>query len=52
MGISSLSPGLERLADPLSVDSGLGVEIDPHYCSVVLARWESFTGDKARKVKP
>jgi DNA modification methylase len=24
-----------------------GVEIDPHYCSVVLARWEAFTGGTA-----
>jgi DNA modification methylase len=24
-----------------------GVEIDPHYCDVVVARWESFTGEKA-----
>jgi len=25
-----------------------GVELDPHYGSVVLARWESFTGGEAR----
>jgi DNA modification methylase len=24
-----------------------GMEIDPHYASVVLARWESFTGKEA-----
>jgi DNA modification methylase len=24
-----------------------GMEIDPHYGSVVLARWESFTGREA-----
>jgi len=29
-----------------------GAEIDAHYGTVVLARWESFTGEKARKVEP
>lgn len=24
-----------------------GMEIDPHYCSVILERWEKFTGKKA-----
>tara|TARA_Y100000310_G_scaffold342609_1_gene446542 strand:+ start:1195 stop:1794 length:600 start_codon:yes stop_codon:yes gene_type:complete len=24
-----------------------GMEIDPHYCSVILKRWEDFTGEKA-----
>ena len=24
-----------------------GMEIDPHYCAVAIARWESFTGQKA-----
>lgn len=24
-----------------------GMEIDPHYCSVILERWENFTGNKA-----
>lgn len=28
-----------------------GLELDPHYCSMVLARWEAFTGQKAEKVK-
>lgn len=27
-----------------------GVEIDPHYASVVVARWEAFTGAEAEKV--
>ncbi len=27
-----------------------GLELDPHYCSIVLARWEAFTGGKAEKV--
>lgn len=25
-----------------------GLEIDPHYCSVILARWEKFTGQQAK----
>ena len=24
-----------------------GIELDPHYCDVLLARWESFTGQQA-----
>ena len=28
-----------------------GIEIDPHYCDVILQRWEDFTGKKAKKVK-
>lgn len=26
------------------------MERDPHYCDVIIARWEKFTGQKARKV--
>ncbi len=25
-----------------------GMELDPHYCSVILARWEAFTGQQAK----
>ncbi len=28
-----------------------GLELDPHYCTIVIARWESFTGQKAEKLK-
>ena len=28
-----------------------GLELDPHYCRIVIARWESFTGLKAEKLK-
>jgi DNA modification methylase len=28
-----------------------GLELDPHYCSMVLARWEAFSGQKAEKVR-
>jgi DNA modification methylase len=27
-----------------------GVELDPHYCRVVIARWEAFTGLRAEKL--
>lgn len=27
-----------------------GMEIDPHYCSVIVKRWEQFTGNKAIKL--
>lgn len=27
------------------------MEIDPHYCSVIIARWEAFTGEKAELVE-
>lgn len=27
-----------------------GVEIDPHYCDVIIQRWEKFTGQKAGRV--
>jgi DNA modification methylase len=28
-----------------------GLELDPHYCSIVIARWEAFTGGKAERVR-
>lgn len=27
-----------------------GVELDPHYCDIILARWEKLTGQTARKL--
>lgn len=26
------------------------MELDPHYCDVIIKRWEEFTGEKAKKV--
>ena len=26
------------------------MELDPHYCDVIIARWEKFTGKKAELV--
>lgn len=28
-----------------------GMEIDPHYCSVIIKRWENYTGMKATKIQ-
>lgn len=27
------------------------MELDPHYVDVIIDRWESFTGKKAKKIK-
>jgi len=27
-----------------------GMEIDPHYCDVIITRWQEFTGKKAEKI--
>jgi hypothetical protein len=29
-----------------------GVELDPHYCDIILARWETFTGKTAQLITP
>ena len=26
------------------------IELDPHYCDVIISRWEQFTGKKAVKI--
>ena len=28
-----------------------GMEIDPHYCDVIIKRWEDYTGNKAERIK-
>ena len=28
-----------------------GMEIDPHYCDVIVKRWEEFTGNKAERIE-
>jgi DNA modification methylase len=27
-----------------------GMELDPHYCSVIIERWQNFTGKKAQRL--
>ena len=27
------------------------MELDPHYCDVIVKRWEEFTGKKAERVE-
>lgn len=27
------------------------MELDPHYCDVIITRWETLTGQKATKIK-
>lgn len=29
----------------------LMMELDPHYCDVIIARWEAFTGGKAKRIR-
>lgn len=31
---------------------GYCIELDPHYCNVIIARWEKLTGQKAIKLNP
>ena len=28
-----------------------GLEIDPHYCRIAIARWEAFTGEQAERLE-
>jgi DNA modification methylase len=28
----------------------LGMELDEHFCSLAIARWEAFTGGRAEKI--
>lgn len=28
------------------------MELDPHYCDVILDRWEKLTGEEAEKITP
>jgi DNA modification methylase len=28
-----------------------GMEIDPHYCDVIVKRWEEYTGNKAKRIE-
>ena len=30
--------------------NGFSMELDPHYCDVIINRWETYTGKKAKKI--
>lgn len=32
------------------IRQGVSMEIDPHYCDVIIQRWENFTGNKIKKL--
>lgn len=40
---------LERLKKSIS-EFGIVVDLKPEYIDIVLARWENFTGKKAKKI--
>jgi 16S rRNA G966 N2-methylase RsmD len=45
-----LGSGSTLIACEKTTRTCYGMELDPHYCSVVIKRWETLTGDKAKKV--
>ena len=45
-----LGPGTTLIAAERTGRVCYGVELDPHYCDIVLARWESFAGQKAERL--
>ena len=44
-----LGSGTTLIAAERTGRACLGVELDPSYCDVIVARWEAFTGDRATK---
>ena len=57
------TPFVKTIADPF-IGSGstliacektnrkcYGMELDPHYCDVIVKRWEEFTGKKAERIE-
>jgi DNA modification methylase len=45
-----LGSGSTLIACEKAVRTCYGMEISEHYCSVILKRWEDFTGQKANRV--
>jgi len=45
-----LGSGTTLIAGERTGRACLGLEIDPHYCQIAIARWERFTGEKAKKL--
>jgi len=46
-----LGSGTTLIAAEKTARTCYGMEINPHYCDVILQRWENFTGEKAKRVK-
>ena len=41
----------QRLSQPSKLNrNAFLMELDPHYCDVIIARWEKLTGEKAVKI--
>lgn len=47
---SFLGSGTTIIAAEQTKRKCYGVELDPHYCDIILARWEKLTGQTARKL--
>jgi DNA modification methylase len=45
-----LGSGSTIIASEKTGRVGYGMEIDPHYCDVIIKRWEDYTGLKAEKL--
>ena len=41
-------PGSTLIACEKTNRNCYGMEIDPHYCDVIVKRWEDYTGKKAK----
>ena len=48
--ISFLGSGSTLIAAERTGRACYGLELDPRYCDVILARWEAFSGDQAERV--
>ena len=46
-----LGSGSTLIASERTARICYGVELDPHYSSVALARWEAFSGEAARRLE-
>jgi DNA modification methylase len=45
-----LGSGTTMIAAEQSDRICYGMEIDPQYCDIIIARWEKFTSEKASKI--
>jgi DNA modification methylase len=46
-----LGSGTTLIAAERTGRACFGLELDPHYCRIVMARWEAFTGGKAERLE-